>query len=104
MNIILIGAVAGNVELAKRLFAQVEEEIIENGDVVVHNPMRDHEAGHSEAWYMKQSLSSICDLVDAKTPNLLGVLLPGWRDSDGSFCEIMLCRKLGITYTSLEWR
>jgi len=82
VNIILIGPVSGNVERARELFSDVERGIIEEkGDVVVHNPMRDHEAGHSEAWYMKQSLSSICDLVDAKTPNLLAVLLPGWKDS-----------------------
>ncbi len=96
MNIILIGPVSGDVERAHDLFMQLEEEFVVSGDDVVHNPMRDHEGGHSEAWYMKKSLASICDLVEAKTPELLAVVLAGWEKSDGSKAEVALCKKLGI--------
>jgi hypothetical protein len=101
VNIILIGPVSGNVERAKRVFTQAEREYRVRGHNVVQNPMRNHVAGHSEAWYMKQSLSNICNLVDEDTPELLAVLLPGWGCSKGSIAEYWLCEKLGIA--SQQW-
>ena len=100
INIILIGPVSNDVERAHYLFQQIEEEIIGAGDKVVHNPMRDHIPGMTEAWYMRRSLCNICDLVDANTPKLKALLLEGWRDSLGSLAEYHLCRKLGIVTVS----
>ena len=96
MNVILIGPVSGNIELAKHVFRAVETACIKTGNVVVQNPMRDHVGGKSEAEYMQESLSRICQLVIDETPDLAAILLPGWENSDGATCEAALCRKLGI--------
>jgi hypothetical protein len=98
MNIILIGPVSDNVERAKRVFALAEKLLTEAGHIVVHNPMRDHMAGLTEAQYMAQSLSSICNLKGEGRirGTLCAFLLPSFRDSMGSICEYWLCLKLGI--------
>jgi len=93
-NVILIGPVSGNVEKAKKVFSIAEVCLHKMGHLVVHNPMRNHVAGKSEAEYMKASLSKICNLVN--TDNLVAVLLPNWKMSNGAFCEAVLCKKLGI--------
>jgi hypothetical protein len=95
-NIILIGPVSNDVERAHYLFQQIEEEIIGAGDKVVHNPMRDHIPGMTEAFYMRRSLCNICDLVDANTPKLKAMVMRGWEKSRGSITEFHLCAKLGI--------
>ena len=102
MNIILIGPVSGNIERAKRVFATAERAFVEEGHVVVQNPMRDHVGGKSEAEYMQESLSRICQLVIDKTPDLIAVVLPYWSKSDGAVCEAELCRKLKIMKHSWE--
>jgi hypothetical protein len=97
MNIILIGPVSKDIERAKFLFTSVERACVEEGHVVVQNPMRDHIAGKSEAEYMQESLSRICQLVIDNKPNLIAIILPHWDHSEGALCEIDLCRKLHIT-------
>jgi hypothetical protein len=96
LNIILIGPVSMNIERAKLVFTTVERACVEEGHVVVQNPMRNHIAGKSEAEYMKESLSRICQLVIDNKPNLIAIILPHWDLSGGALCEIDLCRKLHI--------
>ena len=100
LNVILIGPVSGDINRAKRVFALAERLCIETNHLVVHNPMRDHVGGRTEAEYMQESLSHICQLVIEGTPNLMAIVLPQWFKSKGSRTESLLCEKLDIPVVS----
>ncbi len=104
MNIILIGPVSDNVERAKRVFALAEKLLTKAGHTVVHNPMRDHVAGLTEAQYMARSLTAICELKDKHSSDLNFFALPVWQLSKGAFCEIALCEKLNLKMIDGETR
>jgi len=94
MNIILIGPVSDNVERAKRVFALAEKLLTEAGHTVVHNPMRDHVPGLTEAQYMQKSLTAICEASD-RYRYLIACNMPG-AFSLGCAIENTLCQKLGM--------
>jgi hypothetical protein len=96
MNIILIGPVSDNVERAKRVFALAEKLLTEAGHTVVHNPMRDHVPGLTEAQYMAKSLTAICEASDRYCDDLFAMTLPWHTESLGCSCEFMLMKKLLI--------
>lgn len=99
--VILIGPISGDISRAIKAFADAELKFTSDEYFVCHNPMRDHEAIKgkklkSEAHYMKQSLSAICDAKDKHRENLLAVALPYSHKSLGAVCEVSLCEKLHI--------